>query len=78
MPSQVIASDSLASVKQGACYNPDPYFHFPPTYSALLVTRSPLVPLRAAWTATKPPDKSPDESPDHSAVRYHMPSLRSL
>ena len=50
---------------------------FSAIYSALLVTCSPLVPLRAAWTATESPDKSPDGSPDHSAVRYHMPSLRS-
>ena len=47
-------------------------------YSVLSVTCSPLVPSRAARTATKSPDKSPDGSPDHSAVRYHMPSLRSL
>ena len=58
-----------------------PIFHFPailPIYSALSVTRSPLIPLRAARTTTKSPDKSPDGPPDHSAVRYHMPSLRSL
>jgi len=58
-----------------------PPFIFPPfstIYSALSVTHSPLVPLCAARTATKSPDKSPDGSPDHSAVRYHMPSLRSL
>ena len=38
----------------------------------------PLVPSCAARTATKSPDKSLDGSPDHSAVNYHMPSLRSL
>jgi len=56
---------------------PPIFSHFPPFISALLVTRSPLVPLRAARTATKSLDKSPDGSPDHSAVNYHMPSLRS-
>jgi len=53
------------------------FSHFPPFYSALSVTHSPLVLLRAAQTATKSPDKSPDGSPDHSAVDYHMPSLCS-
>jgi len=52
--------------------------HFSPIYSALSVTCFPLVPLHATWTATQSPDKSPDGPPDHSAVRYHMPSLRSL
>jgi len=56
---------------------PPIFFYFPPFYSALSVTRSPLVPLCAAQTATKSPDKSPDRPPDHSAVRYHMPSFRS-
>jgi len=51
--------------------------HFSTIYSALSVTRSPLVPSHATRTATKPPDKSPDGSPDHSAVRYYMPSLCS-
>jgi len=54
------------------------FCHFLLIYSALLVTHSPLIPLRAAWTVTKSPDKSSDGSPDHSAVRYHMPSLHSL
>ena len=53
------------------------FHHFSTIYSALSVTRSPLVPLCTARTATKSPDKSPDGSPDHSAVRYHMPSLCS-
>ena len=56
---------------------PPIFFYFPPFISALSVTRSPLVPSRAARTATKSLDKSPDGSPDHSAVRYHMPSLCS-
>ena len=51
--------------------------YFSPFISVLSVTRSPLIPSRAARTATKSPDKSPDGSPDHSAVRYHMPLLRS-
>jgi len=59
------------------CYDPGPIFHFPPFYSVLSVTRSPLVPLRATWTTTQSPDKSPDGSPDYSAVGYHMPSLCS-
>ena len=50
---------------------------FSTIYFALSVTRSPLVPSRAARTVTKSPDKSPDGSPDYSAVNYHMPSLRS-
>jgi len=50
---------------------------FSTIYSALSVTRSPLIPSRAIRTATKSPDKSPDGPPDHSAVRYHMPSFRS-
>ena len=57
-----------------------PIFIFPlfsTIYSVLSVTRSPLVPLHAAQTATKSSDKSPDGSPDYSAVRYHMPSLCS-
>jgi len=40
-----------------------PYLNFPlfsTIYLALSVTRSPLVPSRAAWTVTKSPDKSPD------------------
>jgi len=62
--------------------NPTPNFpfifrYFPTFYSVLSVTHSLLVPSRAAWTATKLPDKSPDGSPDYSAVNYHMPSLRS-
>jgi len=62
--------------------NPTPNFpfifhYFPPFYSALSVTCSSLIPSRAARTAIKSPDKSPDGSPDHSAVNYHMPSLRS-
>ena len=65
----------------GKCYDPGPYhqfsFIFPPFISALSVTHSPLVPLRATQTATRSPDKSPDGPPDHSALRYHMPSLRS-
>ena len=56
---------------------PPIFLYFPPFYFALSVTRSPLVPSRAAQTATKSPDKSLDGSPDHSAVNYHMPSLRS-
>jgi len=56
---------------------PPIFRYFPPFYSTLSVTHSPLVPSRAARTATKSPDKSPDGSPDYSAVRYHMPSLRS-
>ena len=54
------------------------FCRFCPFYSALSVTHSPLIPSCTARTATKSPDKSPDGSPDHSAVRYHMPSLRSL
>jgi len=57
-----------------------PIFHFLPflpTCFVLSVTRSPLIPSRAARTATQSPDKSPDESLDHSAVIYHMPLLRS-
>jgi len=50
---------------------------FSAIYSMLSVTHSPLVPSRAARTTTESPDKSPDGPPDHSAVRYHMPSLRS-
>jgi len=48
-------------------------FHFPPflpTCFALLVTHSPLIPSRTAWTDT--------QSLDHSAVKYHMPLLHSL
>jgi len=56
---------------------PPIFSYFPPFYSALPVTCSPLVPSCAARTVTKSPDKSPDGPPDHSAVRYHMPSLRS-
>jgi len=56
---------------------PPIFRYFLPFYSMLSVTHSPLIPSRAARTATKSPDKSPDGSPDHSAVRYHMPSLRS-
>ena len=54
------------------------FCYFPPFISVLSVTRSPLVPSCATWTATKLPEKSPDGSPDYSAVRYHMPSLCSL
>ena len=58
--------------------NPIPIFLlFSTIYSALLVTRSPLVPSHAAQTATWSPDKSPDRSLDHSTVNYHMPSFRS-
>jgi len=56
---------------------PPIFFYFLPFISVLSVTRSPLVPLCTAWTATGSPDKSPDGPPDHSALRYHMPSLRS-
>ena len=56
---------------------PPIFRYFLPFYSVLSVTCSPLVPSRAARTATKSPDKSPDGPPDHSAVRYHMPSFRS-
>ena len=59
------------------CYDPGPYPNILPFYFALSVTRPSLIPSRAARTATKSPDKSPDGSPDHSAVDYHMPSLRS-
>jgi len=50
---------------------------FSAIYFVLSVTRSPLVPSRAARTATESPDKSPDGLLDHSTVNYHMPSLRS-
>ena len=56
---------------------PPIFRHFLPFYSMLSVTRSPLVPSCAARTVTKSPEESPDRSPDHSAVNYHMPSLRS-
>jgi len=56
---------------------PPIFSHFPPFYFVLSVTRSPLVPSHAARTATESPDKLPDGSLDHSAVNYHMPSLRS-
>jgi len=56
---------------------PPIFSYFPSFYFTLSVTCSPLVPSRAARTATKSPDKSPDGSPDHSAVNYHMPSFRS-
>jgi len=63
------------------CYDPGPYHQFSTIFSPFILrSRSlvpPLVPLHAAWTATKSPDKSPDGSPDHSTVRYHMPSFRS-
>jgi len=42
----------------------DPYPNFPPFYFVLLVTRSSLVPSRAARTVTKSPDKSPDRPHD--------------
>jgi len=66
--------------EQTQCYNPGSYLHcllFSTIYLVLSVTRSPLVPLHVTRTATESPDKSPNGSPDHSAVRYHMPSLRS-
>jgi len=50
---------------------------FSAIYFALLVTRSLLIPSHTTWTTTKSPDKSPDGLLDHSAVNYHMPSLRS-
>jgi len=56
---------------------PPIFCYFPPFISALSVTRSPLIPSRAARTTTESPDKSPNGSPDHSTVRYHMPLLRS-
>jgi len=40
------------------------YPNFLPFYFALSITRSPLIPLRAARTVTKSPDKSPDEPHD--------------
>jgi len=74
--SAVLAAANMASTVMIL----SPIFHFLPflpTYSALLVTRFPLVPLHAARTATQSPDKSPDKSLDHSAVNYHMPLLCS-
>jgi len=63
--------------KKAYCYDPGPYHQFSAIYFALSVTCSPLIPSRAARTATKSPNKLPDGSPDHSAVRYHMLSFRS-
>jgi len=45
--------------------NPHPNFPlFSTIYFALSVTRSPLVPSRAARTVTRSPDKSPDRPHD--------------